>query len=75
MIWDFSVIQQEHALTCPDLYRHIFQSLYHIPLTTSRWEIDKTVHFQNFRKFTNNFATFLWYFGIQFSNGKKQIER
>ena len=29
MIWNFSIIQQKHALTCPGLYRLIFQSLYH----------------------------------------------
>ena len=59
MILDFSVIQQKHALTCPGLYRLIFQSLYHTSLISpSRWEIDETVRFWNFCKlFTNKCAT------------------
>ena len=57
MIWDFSVIQQKHALTCPGLYRLIFQSLYHTSLISPRWEIDETINFRNFCKlFTNKFS-------------------
>ena len=37
-------------LTCPGLYRLIFQSLYHTSLISARWEIDEIVNFQNFRK-------------------------
>ena len=60
MIWDLSVIQQEHALTWPSLYRLIFQSLYDTSLISRRWEIDETVNFQNFCKlFTNKCAIFL----------------
>ena len=59
MIWDFSVIQQKHVLTCPGLYRLTFQSLYHTSLISSKWEIDETVNFLNFCKlFTNTFAAF-----------------
>ena len=65
MIWDFSIIQQKHALTCPGLYRLIFQSLYQTSLILPKWEIDEIVNFRNFRKlFTNKFAAFyvaLWY--------------
>ena len=48
IIWDFSIIQQKHALTCPGLYRLIFQSLYHTSLILPKREIDETVNFQNF---------------------------
>ena len=59
MIWDFSVIQQKHTLTCPGLDRLIFQSLYHLSLILPKREIDEAVNFQNFRKFfTNKFAAF-----------------
>ena len=43
MVWDFSVIQQKHALACPDLYRSIFQSLWHTSLISPRCEINETV--------------------------------
>ena len=63
MIWDFSVIQQKHALTWPGLSRLIFQSLYDTSLISPRWEIDETVNFRDFRKlFTNKCAAF--FFGI-----------
>ena len=54
MIWDFSVIQQKHALTCLGLYKLIFQSLYHTSLISPKWEIDETGNVQNFcMLFTN----------------------
>ena len=76
MILDFSVNQQKHALTCPGLYRLIFQSLYHTSLISpSSWEIDETVNFRNFRKlFTNKFSTFSGYFGTLFSNRKNETK-
>ena len=50
---------KEHALTCPGLYRLIFQSLYHTSLILPKQEIDETVTFQNFHKlFKNKFAAF-----------------
>ena len=59
MIWDFSIIQQKHALTCPDLYSLIFQSLYHTSFILPKREIDETVNFRNFCKlFKNIFAAF-----------------
>ena len=59
MIWDSSVIQQKHTLTCPGLYRLIFQSLYRAFLLSPKQEIDETVNFQNFSKlFINTFAAF-----------------
>ena len=59
MIWDFSVIQQKHALTCSGLYRLIFQYLYHASLILPKRGIDETVNFQKFRKLlTNKFAAF-----------------
>ena len=75
MIWDFSVIQQKHALTWPGLYRLIFQSLYDTSLISPRWEIDETVNFRNFRKlFTKSCAAFLGHFGTLFSNGKNETK-
>ena len=66
----FSVILQKHALTCPGLYRLIFQSLFGTSLISPRWEIDETVNFRNFRKFfTNKCDAFFGYFGTLFSNG------
>ena len=57
MIWDFSIIEQKHALTCPVLYRLIFQSLYHTSLILAKREIDETVNFRNFCKlFRNKYA-------------------
>ena len=50
MIWDFSIIQQKDALTCPGLYRLIFQSLYDTSLILPRLEIDEIVSFRNFLK-------------------------
>ena len=50
MIWDFSVIQQKHALTCLGLYKLIFQTFYHTSLILPKREIDETVHFRNFCK-------------------------
>ena len=75
MTWDFSVIQQKHALTCPGLYRLVFQSLYDTSLISPRWQIDETVNFRNFRKlFTNKYAAYLGHCGTLFSNGKKRNE-
>ena len=72
---EISVIQQKHALTCPGLYRLIFQSLYATSLISPRWQIDETVHFRNFHKlFTNKCATYFGYFGTPFSNEKKRNE-
>ena len=62
MIWDFSIIQQKHALTCPGLYRLIFQSLYHTSLISPRWEIDETVNFRNFSKFFTRKLAHFWAF-------------
>ena len=63
MIWDFSVIQQKHPVTCPGLSSLIFQSLYHTSLISLKWEIDETINFRNFRKlFTNKFAAFFMAF-------------
>ena len=46
MTWNFSVIQQKHALTCPGLYDTSLISL--------RWKINEAVNFRNFCKlFTN----------------------
>ena len=50
MIWDFSIIQQNHALAFPGLYMLIFQSLYHTSLISPEQEIDETVNFRNFGK-------------------------
>ena len=62
MIWDFSIIQQKHALTCLGLYRLIFQSLYHTSLILPKRKIDEIINFRNFRKlFINNLP---WFFGI-----------
>ena len=58
-IWNFSVIQKKHTLTCPGFYRLIFQSLYHTSLISPRQEIEETQwqwngSFRNFCKlFTN----------------------
>ena len=52
--------EKKHSLTCPGLYRLIFQFLYHTFLISPKREIDETVNFRNFRKlFTNKFAAFL----------------
>ena len=73
MIWDFSVIQQKHALTCPGLYRLIFQSLYNTSLISPKREIDETVNFRNFRKlFTNKFASFFVVFWHPIFKRRKQ---
>ena len=73
MIWDFSVIQQKHALTCPGLYRLIFQSLYNTSLISPKREIDETVNFRNFRKlFTNKFAAFFVVFWHPISKREKR---
>ena len=73
----FSVTQQKHALTCPGLYRLVFQSLYDTSLISPRWEIDERVNFRNFRKlFTNKCAVFFGPFGTLFQTGKtKRIGR
>ena len=61
--WDFPAIQQKHALTCPALYRLIFQSLYHTSLISAKRKIAETLNFRNFRKlFRNKFATFFMAF-------------
>ena len=61
------------SLTCPDLYRLIFQTFYHNSLISPKQEIDETVNFRNFRKlFTNKFSAFWWHSGIPFSNGKNE---
>ena len=72
MISDFFVIQQKPALTCPGLYKLIFQSLCHTSLISpTRWEIDETVNFRNVRKlFTNKFAAFLGILAPHFQTGK-----
>ena len=55
----FFVTQQKHALTCQELYRLVFQSLYDTFLISPRWEIDERVNFRNFRKlFMNKCAVF-----------------
>ena len=70
MIWEFYIIRQKHVLTCPGLYRLIFQSLYRTSLILPKLEIDETVNFQNFRKlFQNKFAAFLIY-APHFQTGK-----
>ena len=47
------------SLTCPDLYRLIFQTFHHTSLISPKQEIDETINFQNFRKlFTNKFLAF-----------------
>ena len=47
------------SLTCPDLYRLIFQTFYHTSLVSPKQEIDETINFRNFRKlFTNKFSAF-----------------
>ena len=59
------------SLTCPDLYRLIFQTFYHTSLISPKREIDETVNFRNFRKlFTNKFSAFLWDFGTHFQTEK-----
>ena len=72
MIWDFSIIRQKHALTCPSLYGLICQTLYHTSLISPKRELDETVNFRNFRNLlTNKFSAF--FFGIlapQFQTGK-----
>ena len=76
MIWDFSVTQQKHALTCTDLYRLLFQSLCNTSLIPPKREIHETVNFRNFCKlFTNKFAAFLWHFRTAFSNGKNETKK
>ena len=50
MIWDFSIIQQKDALTCPGLYGLIFQSLYYTSLILPNRAIDGIINFRNFRK-------------------------
>ena len=50
-------VEQKHAPTCPGLFRHGFQSLYHTSFISPKREIDDTVNFRNFRKsFTNKFC-------------------
>ena len=47
----FLCYSEKHHLACPGLYRLTFESLYHTSLVSpSKWQIDETVHFQNFRK-------------------------
>ena len=77
MIWDFSSIQQKHALTCPGLYRLIFQSLNQTSLILSKQEIDELINFQNFHKlFINKFAAFFGILASHFQIGKtKQSDR
>ena len=59
MIWDFSIIRQKHALTCPSLYGLICQTLYHTSLISPKRELDETVNFRNFRNLlTNKFSAF-----------------
>ena len=61
------------SLICPDLYKLIFQTLYHTSLILPKREIDEAVNFRNFRKFfTSKLSAFLWYFGTPFSNGKNE---
>ena len=75
MIWDFSIIQQKHALTCPVLYRPNFQSLYHTSLILPKREIDEIINFWNFHKFfINKFAVFFRHFGTPFPNGKNKTK-
>ena len=75
MIWDFSFIQQKHALTCSGLYRLIFQYLYHASLILPKWEIDETVSFQKFRKLlTNKFAAFFAIFWHSIFKREKRNE-
>ena len=70
MIWDFSTIQEKHALTCPGLYRLIFQSLYHISLILPKREIDE-INFRNFRKlFINKLPRF-----FEFSHPISKLEK
>ena len=71
----FSIIQQEHAITCPGLYRLIFQSLYHSSLLLLKREIDEIIDFRNFRKlFMNKFTAYFWHFGTPFPNGKNETK-
>ena len=59
MIWDFSIIQQKHALACPSLYRLICQTLYYTSLISLKRELDETVNFRNLRNLlTNKFSAF-----------------
>ena len=75
MIRVFSVIQQKNALTCPGLYKLIFQSLYQTSLVAPKLEIDEIVNFRNLRKlFTNKSAAFLWHFRTPFSNRKNETK-
>ena len=74
-IWNFSYIQQKHALTCPGLYRPIFPSLCHTSLISPRREINETVDFRNFRTlFPNMLSMSLWHFGTLFLNGKNKTK-
>ena len=75
MIWDFSIIQQKDALTCPSLYRLIFQSLFHTSLILPKREIGEIINFQNFFKlFINKFASFFQHFGTPFPNEKNETK-
>ena len=75
MILDFSIIQRKHALTCPGLYRLIFQSLYHTSLILPKREIDEIMNFWNFPKLLiNKFVAFFWYFSTPLPNGKNETK-
>ena len=50
MIWDFSIIQQKDALTCPGLYRLTFQSFYYTSLILPNRALEGIINFRNFRK-------------------------
>ena len=69
MIWDFSIIQQKHALTCPGLYRLILQSLYHTSLILPKRKNDN-----KFSKLSqvvlNKFSAFLGILAPHFETGK-----
>ena len=68
-------LANKHALTCPGLYRLIFQALYHTALTLPKREINEIINFRNFRKlFINNYAAVFRYFGTLFPNGKNETK-
>ena len=58
-------------LTCPGLWRIIFQSSYHTSLVSRKQEIDETVNFQNFWKCLQiNWPRFLWHSASHFQAQK-----
>ena len=75
MVWDFSIVQQKHALTCPGFYRLIFQSLYYTSLILPQQEADEIINFSKLlrRMFINKFAAFfrLWH---PFPKGKNETK-